>query len=94
VIEPAPMPKTKPKTKPATTSGAEQPRRGRPRGETPQPSVTGIRIPAEFVEKLDAWAAEENAKKGAISRTTRSSIVLGLIKDALEAREARNKAPS
>lgn len=57
--------------KPAPKTPAAKPL-GRPRGETPPPPVTGVRIPLDVLEALDAIAAKRSAslasQGGSVSR--------------------------
>lgn len=59
---------------------------GRPRSPNPLPNVTGLRMPPELTEALDAWAAELDA--AGPGRVTRSSLIVHILREAVAKRAA------
>lgn len=50
-------------------------------------AVTGLRIPTDVIEALDAWAERLNAAPDVIAKVTRNALVVRILRDAI-AREA------
>ncbi len=85
---PTAMPKPKPPPpKPAAKPGASKPRMGRPPSDADPMEVMSIRLPGDVVAGLDEWAARLD-KKGP-GRVTRSSLILHIVRQALEAERAK-----
>lgn len=81
-------------SKPATPEAAPKRRAGRPANPNtqPLPPVTGLRIPAELLERIDAFVETRNRELASEGlSTTRTAAVIRLLREALDAREA--KAP-
>lgn len=72
--------------KPKTTPTPKRPP-GRPRNETPPPGVTGFRLPAELVARLDARVALLNARAPDGFKTNRNALVAALLRDGLDRAE-------
>ena len=80
--------------KPATPEAAPKRRPGRPANpNTPAlPPVTGLRIPVELLARGDAFVETRNRELASEGlSTTRTAAVIRLLREALDAREA--KAP-
>lgn len=61
---------------------------GRPRGAEPPPPVTGVRIPLDVLEALDAIVERRAAALAAQGATTsRNALIVAMLRDAI-AREA------
>lgn len=77
---------------PKKTSAPKKPR-GRPRGETPPPPVTGVRIPAEVLVALDAIVERRAAAMAPQGGTTsRNAIIVTALREFIE-RDAAGGAP-
>lgn len=62
--------------------------RGRPKGAEPPPPVTGVRIPLDVLEALDAIVERRAATLAAQGATTsRNALIVAMLRDAI-AREA------
>lgn len=71
------MPKTTTKKAPAKPLG-------RPKGDTPPPPVTGVRIPIELLAALDALAAKRTEalapQGGSVSR---NALIVAMLRDGV-----------
>ena len=55
-------------------------------------NVTGVRLPEDLRARLDAVVDEENAQHAAAGLTTnRNAVIVRLLREALDARDARTK---
>lgn len=69
---------------------------GRPKKADPAHAVnvTGVRIPDELRARLDAAVEHENAQHAARGLTTnRSALIVTLLREALDARDAAQEKP-
>lgn len=77
--------------KPVASEAAPKRRPGRPANPNTQklPPVTGLRIPAELLARVDAHVEARNAELAGEGLTTnRTAVVIRLLREALDAREA------
>lgn len=52
-------------------------------------AVTGLRIPADVIEALDAWADRLNAAPDVIAKVTRNALVVRILRDAITRETAK-----
>ncbi len=86
-MPPAKTPPSSPKKRPV----------GRPRREEPRPSVTGFRVPAELLVRLDAIVARRAAELARLGGSpSRNALVVAALTEFCEREEAaaRASAPS
>lgn len=81
--------------KPATPEAAPKRRPGRPVNPNtqPLPPVTGLRIPTELLERVDAFVEARNRELASEGLTTnRTAVVVRLLREALDAKTPRSEA--
>jgi len=63
---------------------------GRPArpNKPPRPNITGLRIPPDIIERLDALAERLSARPEQVGVVSRNAVVLLLLREGLTAREA------
>ena len=81
-----------PPAKPPPSSTTKRPV-GRPRREDPRPSVTGLRIPAELLERLDAILARRAAELARLGGSpSRNALIVAALAEFCDREEAAARA--
>jgi len=63
--------------------------RGRPKGDVPPAPVTGFRVPAELLERVDRIVEARNKELAPIgAKVNRSAVVVAMITEGCERAEA------
>lgn len=58
-----------------------------------RPNITGLRIPADVIARLDALAEQLTARPGQVGAVSRNAVVLLLLREGLDAHEAKASTP-
>lgn len=77
--------------KPAPSEAAPKRRAGRPANPNtqPLPPVTGLRLPLDLLDALDAYVEKRNAELASEGLTTnRTAVVIRLLREALAVKSA------